>query len=553
MTVTYALAGTSETFDTSLFDFITTSASATVTSDSSNTNGQQRSLKCHTPSGGVNRNAQPGCLSVLADAGSRITFGMRFTALPDSFVDTAGNKTDIIFSATTSGSVTCFAISLDNNGHLRILDKNLTTVGSAGATTLAINTRYRISISYTITSASVNTVKVFINGTLELTATNFSSTISSSAFGLGQIQWDCTTNATDIYFTDIFMDNSSSLVDCGDIRVTAKRPISNGTNNDWTTQIGSGGSGVGTGHSPQVNERALSQTNGWSLVTAGVSKTEEYNIQANSAGDVDISAQRIMGVVGWVFAKASAGNTDSIIVDGTLSNITLTTTAAPFRKVSPNPTTYPAGTGTDIGIKSSTTNTHSLYECGITVAYITPIAPVPGVLNLTLTTFAPTALAPRVVTPAKLSLTLSTFALSVGRTFTPGTKNLTLTKFAPTVLTPRVVVPGVKALTLTRFVPNLQNPVVVIPGVKNLILTEFSPSLVVGHDTHITPGTAHLILTTYFPMLVIPFPTGTGDLLIKMDDYLKYKQVVDEYMPSFIWVLDDYLTGGLTVKEVLSE
>ena len=59
-------------------------------------------------------------------------------------------------------------------------------------------------------------------------------------------------------------------LDPGAILVTAKRPFTNGTTEDgFTTQIGASGSGYGSGHTPQVNERPLSQTNGWSVIGAG--------------------------------------------------------------------------------------------------------------------------------------------------------------------------------------------------------------------------------------------------------------------------------------------
>ncbi len=79
---------------------------------------------------------------------------------------------------------------------------------------------------------------------------------------------DSTTISTSgvAYFDDIYVDNGSDLSDPGNVHVTAKRPGSNGLSNGFATQIGSGGSGFGSGHAPQVNERPLSNTNGWSSV-----------------------------------------------------------------------------------------------------------------------------------------------------------------------------------------------------------------------------------------------------------------------------------------------
>jgi hypothetical protein len=169
------------------------------------------------------------------------------------------------------------------------------------------------------------------------------------------------------YFSDIYVDNSTALTDPGDIRVTAKRPNANGTTNGWLVQIGSGGSGYGTGHSPQVNERALSTTNGWS--TALLSTTEEYSIENAATGDADLTGAAIVDFTGWVYAKASTAVTAQMILAGSNSNVSLTTTNTMFTKAAGS-TTYPAGS-TDIGmISSGSAGTDSLYECGILVAYI---------------------------------------------------------------------------------------------------------------------------------------------------------------------------------------
>jgi hypothetical protein len=88
----------------------------------------------------------------------------------------------------------------------------------------------------------------------------------------------------------------------------------------------------------------------------------------------------------------------------------------------------------------------------------------PGVVALTLTTFAPTVLVPRVVTPP--------------------TTSLAITAFAPIVLTPRRVVPPTIGLTLTTFPPTVTagsgGPVVVTPGTATLTLTTFAPTVTAG-------------------------------------------------------------------------
>ena len=174
----------------------------------------------------------------------------------------------------------------------------------------------------------------------------------------------------DFRTSDHYVDNSSSLTDTGNIWVTAKRPVSNGTTNGFTTQIGSGGSSYGSGHSPQVNERPLSTTNGWSMVGAGSAVTEEYNIEAKNVGDIDLSKATIVDWLGWVSASSLAGETGNIILGGSSVAQAITSTATLYTAIKGS-ATYPAGTGTDIGFQTTTAlTTVSLYECGVVVAYI---------------------------------------------------------------------------------------------------------------------------------------------------------------------------------------
>lgn len=146
-----------------------------------------------------------------------------------------------------------------------------------------------------------------------------------------------------------------------------------GTTNGFTTQIGAGGSGYGSGHSPQVNERALSTTNGWSMVGAGSAVTEEYNIENIATGDTNLTGATIVDWLGWASMSSLVGETVQMVVGGANFAQAITSTATLYTKMKGS-TTYPVGTGTDIGITTDTSlTTVSLYECGIIVAYI-PVA-----------------------------------------------------------------------------------------------------------------------------------------------------------------------------------
>lgn len=323
----------------------------------------------------VNSNATTNS-GILADTGSRISIYFYFVALPTTNTS--------ILRLLTSGNSLVISIHLTSAGVLQLWNGAVAQIGTDGAT-LSTGKWYRISLAYTITSTSVNRFELFVDSVSSISITNATiATISTSKFSTGNISADVT---LDFRHSDSYADNSSALTDTGNIWVTAKRPISNGSVNNFTTQIGSGGSGVGSGHAPQVNERALSKTNGWSMVGAGSAVTEEYTVQSASAGDIDISTATIVDWLAWVSADAAVGEIASIIAGGVSS--TFTTPASPATRLVTKivgSTTYPAG-GTDVGIISDTSlTTLNLYECGVLIAYIpaTPTPPTPSKIKPTL-------------------------------------------------------------------------------------------------------------------------------------------------------------------------
>ncbi len=118
--------------------------------------------------------------------------------------------------------------------------------------------------------------------------------------------------------------------------------------------------------------------------SAGSAITEEYNIEAANTGDVDISSATIVDYMGWVFSKSLAGETAQIIINNVTSNISLTNANAMYTKAAGS-TTYPSGTGTDIGeITSTSLTTVSLYECGIQFVYIPGVAVTPTIATYNL-------------------------------------------------------------------------------------------------------------------------------------------------------------------------
>lgn len=300
-----------------------------------------------------------------ADSGTRISFYIYIVAYPTSATLGYFLQTSLAGSGKNKLRIT-------STGVLQLLNNSDSQIGSNGAT-LSTGTWYRISLAYMITSSSVNEFRVFVDGVSSISVTNATSVgTGATAIDIGNLNGEATLDSRS---SDHYIDDSSSLTDTGDVWVTAKRPNANGTANNFSTQIGSGGSGYGTGHSPQVNERALSTTNGWSMIGAGSAVTEEYNIESVSTGDIDLTGATIIDYMGWVYASAALSETGNIIVNNVSTNISLTSTNTMFTKAAGS-TTYPAGSGTDIGIVTSTTvTTVSLYETGIMIAFI-PASPV---------------------------------------------------------------------------------------------------------------------------------------------------------------------------------
>jgi len=298
-------------------------------------------------------------VGVVADAGGRFSAFFYLNALP-----AAAAKT--IAGIGTSAGSRIAVLALTTGGVLTLTDASNVQIGTNGKT-LSTGRWYRISMAWTITSTTVNRFEIFVDGASSISVTNGTLTRTASSVVIFGSVAD---TAQDLRVSDIYIDNSNALTDPGNIWVTAKRPFANGTTNGFTTQIGAGGgSGYGTGHAPQVNERPSNTANGWSVVGAGSAVTEEYTIEGKNVGDIDISSSTIVDYMGWVIASSVTAETASIIVGGVSSNISLSNANLPFSKMAGS-SIYPAG-GTDIGIVTSTTlTTVGLYEAGIIVAYI---------------------------------------------------------------------------------------------------------------------------------------------------------------------------------------
>lgn len=368
MTTTFLEAGTDATQDLKFFGVnVFTGGTGTVASDAGQAHTGLRAVKAVAAANGDE--ASFGTPDNTLGSSACISFWVYISALPAGI-------TSLVTLYGNAATLSIFMVGINSSGTLRLNGQGATpgsSFGKNGATVLSVNTWYRVSLSYNLVSTSNYTAKLFLNGNLQTTLSNTDSNLNSinTKIALFGIDTDIygTAFAMTAWFDDIFCDNRSDLSDCGDVRVTAKRPNANGTTNGFTTQIGAGGSGYGTGHSPQVNERPLSNTNGWSMIGAGSAITEEYNIENKSTGDVDISTATIVDWLGWADMKSLAGETVQIILAGANNAQAITSTETLYTKIKGS-TTYPPGTGADIGIITDTSlTTVSLFECGIIIAY----------------------------------------------------------------------------------------------------------------------------------------------------------------------------------------
>jgi hypothetical protein len=216
---------------------------------------------------------------------------------------------------------------------------------------------------------------------------NINSTTGSDTLDFGR--FNGTSGTANLNFDDIYVDDGNTLDDPGAISVTNKRPNANGANNQFATQIGSGGSGYGTGHSPQVNEQPLNVANGWQ--TSSASQLENYAIENASTGDVDISTATLIADEAWIYANSGASCTGNITNNGTTTaTISLTTTNTMFTNIVSN-ASYPNNSA-GVGIKScASATTVSLYEAGMLIAYTSGGSGVPegALLLLPIIPFVP--------------------------------------------------------------------------------------------------------------------------------------------------------------------
>jgi hypothetical protein len=344
---------------------------------------------------GIGNRSEAIKAACLSDSGTRISVYIYLNALPTA-------TASIIFGFTSGLGAVTWGVRLTSAGVLQLWNGQVAQIGTNGST-LSTSIWYRLSLAYTITDTTHNRFELFKNGVSDISVTNGTlSNVVATDFAIGNANNSTGDVTLDIRSSDHYIDNSNSLTDPGTtdgLFVIAKRPNANGTANNFATQIGTGASGFGTGHAPQVNERPLSNTNGWSVVAVGAT-TEEYNIEPSNglndlmkedgffllqesgsfiilddSSNVDLTSKTIVDYMGWIDYKTVLSESASIVLNGVSTAFSSAVNAETMFTKFAGSTTYPSGTGTDIGmITDATATTVSLYECGIIVAYTPAVA-----------------------------------------------------------------------------------------------------------------------------------------------------------------------------------
>lgn len=361
--VKYLSAGSDETQDTTPLG----TTSGTVTSDATVSNTGTRSFKFDSTASNV---AAFGTRAgVLTQAGSRISFWFRMSALP-------ATNPHMAILMTSGAAATCLSLDVNSTGVLAF--ENATT-NFPGTTVLAINTWYRISIAYTITSTTVNELRLYINGALELSKSNTTLANAATAdFRIGQSQ--AFGASKQVWIDDIYIDNDATLTEPGGgvpnaLRVTVKLPAALGSSNTFDTLVGSG-----TNRWNYVSERPFSQTNEIKHAATSLA-AENFGIQSVSAGDVDISAANIVGYIAYVQALVSTVTglgTYAITCNGVDTAIVLTASAVLYYSAGVLSSVYPSNAA-GVGLKNTGTATAPdtiFVDGGMLICY-TPIFPLP--------------------------------------------------------------------------------------------------------------------------------------------------------------------------------
>jgi hypothetical protein len=180
------------------------------------------------------------------------------------------------------------------NGHVTVMNPATFATFGTGTATLNFSQRYRVAVSYTISSTTVNRIKVWVDGVLDIDLTNV--TLPQSAADTFVLQ-GCNSGVTPLaFFDNVYIDDGTTLDDPGNVKVTAKLPAALNTNSFDTL------GGSGTNRYDRVSDRPLSIAN-FIEHAGGTDVQENFGLQALAVGDVDLTGATILGRAAWIYAK----------------------------------------------------------------------------------------------------------------------------------------------------------------------------------------------------------------------------------------------------------
>jgi hypothetical protein len=293
--------GTDATGDLSFF----TSFSGAATSVTTQRRTGARSIKQDTGAGPTAVSLR--VTNVMADAGRRVSFYLRTDALPA----TQG----VIAMVITAGAVSIFELDHTTTGALSLYATGVGGSGAFGPANISIGKWDRISVAYTITSATVWTINVYLNGALVKSWVNAGTLTNTGSNGIDWYLYEVPVGVNYVrYLDDLFIDDLTDLADTGDIHVTNKRPNANGGANTFDTTTGSS-SGYGAGNSVYVNAIPLSTSNARSFAAAGGSVNENFAIEDDITGEECTRWKRVIARGAW--AHGSGVSTDTLWDNGT--------------------------------------------------------------------------------------------------------------------------------------------------------------------------------------------------------------------------------------------
>ena len=282
--VLFIESGSDATQDTSFYQN-SSNGDGSVTSDSTTSKTGPRSMKFDsgTGSSAASLRLYVPTFDTCSTRG-RLSFYIRFTNFP---IDDSQDRPNGIFLSFFNS--VHYALSIDDGGVLSLSYYSGITPYQYSrlvkGSTLSTGVWYRFCIAWRFTADSFDDVRVYLNGSLDMSAnrTPLTGVGTITAFSFG---WpsDFVGSSKVFNLDDIYLDNNDSLTDPGDIRVTNKRPASNNVNN-FPVAVGNNPASRWT----NVNEQPISTTNGWLENVGAATVNENYGIEAANTGDVDVS------------------------------------------------------------------------------------------------------------------------------------------------------------------------------------------------------------------------------------------------------------------------